>query len=145
VRGDGSIDDKEVSVLEGVAAWMDVNKESIFDTRPWKVFGEGPAAEASNPMTAEGFNEGKVKYSGKDLRFNQKGNVLYVTTLGIPDANIMIKNLGTSKETGAITKVEFLGSKEKVKWTRTADQLQIDKTADVPNKIALVYKVYLKK
>src|SRR5688572_9195998 len=43
VRGDGTIDDKEEAILEGNAAWMDVNKECIFDTRPWKFFGEGPA------------------------------------------------------------------------------------------------------
>ena len=36
VRGDGSIDDKEAKVMEGIAAWMDVNKEGIFDTRPGK-------------------------------------------------------------------------------------------------------------
>lgn len=143
VRGDGSIDDKEVSVLEGIASWMDVNKESIFDTRPWKVFGEGPAAEAANPINAQGFNEGKVKYSGKDLRFNQKGNVLYVTTLGVPDASIMIKNLGTSKEASEITRIEILGSKEKIKWKRSADHLQIEKPVSIPNKIALVFKVYL--
>jgi len=34
VRGDGSIDDKEQAVLEGIGAWMDLNKECIFDTRP---------------------------------------------------------------------------------------------------------------
>ena len=45
VRSDGTIDDKEEAVLQGIAAWMDVNKECIFGTRPWKVFGEGPASE----------------------------------------------------------------------------------------------------
>ena len=42
VRGDGTIDDDEVKVLEGIAAWMAVNGEGIYATRPWKVFGEGP-------------------------------------------------------------------------------------------------------
>ena len=44
VRGDGTIDDKELKVVEGIAGWMDVNKECIFGTHPWKVFGEGPAS-----------------------------------------------------------------------------------------------------
>ena len=44
VRGDGTIDEKELKVVEGIADWMDVNKECIFGTRPWKVFGEGPAS-----------------------------------------------------------------------------------------------------
>jgi alpha-L-fucosidase len=48
-------------VVEGVAAWMDINKESIFDTRPWKMYGEVPVAETTNPINAQGFNEGKNK------------------------------------------------------------------------------------
>ena len=54
IRGDGSIDDKELAVVEGIASWMDVNKESVFDTRPWKVFGEGPAAELQTLLLPRG-------------------------------------------------------------------------------------------
>ena len=60
VRGDGTIDEKELKVVEGIANWMDVNKECIFGTRPWKVFGEGPAS-AGAALSAQGFNEGKGK------------------------------------------------------------------------------------
>lgn len=62
MRGNGSIDDKEEKVLG--AAWMDVNKESIFDTRPWAIFGEGHIAERANPINAQGFNEGIIKKLG---------------------------------------------------------------------------------
>ena len=34
VRGDGTIDDEEVKIVEGIADWMDVNRECIFDTQP---------------------------------------------------------------------------------------------------------------
>lgn len=30
LRGDGSTDEKELAVLEGIKAWMDVNSESIY-------------------------------------------------------------------------------------------------------------------
>ena len=30
--------DKEIAILEEISSWMDINKESIFNTRPWKVF-----------------------------------------------------------------------------------------------------------
>ena len=43
VRGDGTLDSDEIAVVEGIAHWMEINRESIFGTRPWKVFGEGPA------------------------------------------------------------------------------------------------------
>ena len=42
VKGDGTIDDREVKVLEGLATWMRANSEAIFGTRPWKIVGEGP-------------------------------------------------------------------------------------------------------
>lgn len=144
VRGDGSIDDKEVKVLEGITAWMDINKESIFDTRPWRVFGEGPAAEVANPIQAQGFNEGKVKLTSKDIRFNQNGDHLYVTIMGAPQENITIKHLGRSQEKKQIAKVSLLGSNEKIQWKQTDSHLEITKPGKVPDAIALVFKVQLK-
>jgi alpha-L-fucosidase len=142
VRGDGSIDDKEVAILEAIAAWMDVNKESIFETRPWKVFGEGPVAETLNPMKEQGFNEGKVKLTAKDIRFVQKGNVVYVTLLGIPSEDIVIKSLG--KLAGNIKKIEILGSKEKLSWNQAKESLFIKKPNVFPNDISLVFKIIMK-
>ncbi len=96
VRGDGSIDDKEQAVLEGIGAWMDVNKECIFGTRPWKVFGEGPASEGA-ALSAQGFNEGKGKpFTAEDVRFTTKGETLYVIVLGRPQQDLQIKSLGTA-------------------------------------------------
>ncbi len=144
VRGDGTIDEKEIAVVEGIAAWMDINKESIFDTRPWKVFGEGPAADAANPIRAQGFNEGRVKFSAKDIRFNQNGKILYVTVLGAPEESISIRNLGASVSSTKISKIEMLGSKEKIKWNQQADFLRIEKPTVIPNPIAVVFKVFQK-
>ena len=42
LRGDGTIDEDEVEIVEGIGAWMEVNGEGIYATRPWKVYGEGP-------------------------------------------------------------------------------------------------------
>lgn len=88
VRGDGTIDDKEIAVLEGIAGWMDVNKESIFNTRPWKIFGEGPIADSANPLDHAGFNEGKAKFSGEDIRFAQNNNIVYATVMGVPSGEM---------------------------------------------------------
>ena len=142
VRGDGTIDEKEVAIVEGIAAWMDINSESILGTRPWKVFGEGPSVDASNPINGPGFNEGKVKLSAKDIRFNQKGNTLYVTTLGVPAEDVLIKSLGKNANDGEIKKIEILGSNEKVTWQQNADAMIIKKPQTIPNNIAVVYQVH---
>ncbi|MBP1618125.1 MAG: alpha-L-fucosidase [Bacteroidetes bacterium] len=141
IRGDGSIDEKELAIVEDIAAWMDVNKESIFGTRPWKVFGEGPSVDTSNPIRGQGFNEGRIQYTAKDIRFNQNGKILYVTAMGEPEENIAVKNLAKQVK---IKKIELLGSKEKVKWNQSDERLEIVKPTVNPNKIALVYKVSLK-
>lgn len=55
LRGNGSLDDKEMKVLEGIAAWMDVNGESIYGTRPLGDAGEGPSAETARPFECTRF------------------------------------------------------------------------------------------
>jgi alpha-L-fucosidase len=119
---------------------MDINKESIYDTRPWKVFGEGPSADKINPMDGPGFNEGKIKYSDKDIRFNQKGNIIYATVLGIPADKVSIKSLGNAKKV-KIKKIEVLGSAEKISWKRDSGLLVIEKPKTDPNEIAMVFKI----
>lgn len=143
IRGDGTIDDKEVKILEDIAAWMNINKESIFGTRPWILFGEGPSAEIANPVNAQGFNEGKVKFGSADIRFNQKENSLYVTILGVPTESISIKSLSKKFNT-KIKSITLLGSKEKLAWTQGTEALKISKPKTVPNEIATVFKVELK-
>lgn len=144
VRGDGTIDDKEVAVLEGIAAWMDINKESIYDTRPWVTFGEGPSAELKNPVNAQGFNEGKIKHTSRDIRFNRKENTLYVTCLGVPTESVLIRALGVAQNNGRVTSITVLGSPEKVLWKQTNEVLVIEKPNQVPNDIAIVFKIQLK-
>jgi alpha-L-fucosidase len=143
VRGDGSIDDKEKAVLEGIGAWMDVNKECIFGTRPWKVFGEGPASVGA-ALSAQGFNEGKGKpFTAEDVRFTVKGGSLYAIVLGTPQQDLQVKSLGTAA--GLLDKpirsITLLGSPDKVHWTQTADALTIQAPNKLPNDIAIVFKI----
>jgi alpha-L-fucosidase len=145
IRGDGTIDDKEQAVLEGIGAWMDVNKECIFGTRPWKVFGEGPASEGA-ALSAQGFNEGKGKpFTAADFRFTTKSNVFYAIELGWPTNAVTIKSLGTAaklldKSIGGIT---LLGSAEKVQWSQNADALTIKPPQNTPSDAAVVFKITL--
>ena len=143
VRGDGTIDDKEVAVLEGIAGWMDINKESIFDTRPWTIFGEGPDAEKKNPMNAQGFNEGKNKYTAEDIRFTEKNGTLYAIVMEWPkDGKIVIKSLaaGSPNYEKEIKKVQLLGSR-KASFTRDNTGLIITLPDLKPNNMPLVLKI----
>jgi alpha-L-fucosidase len=143
VRGDGSIDEKEVAVLEGIAGWMETNQECIFGTRPWKVFGEGPASSGAE-LSAQGFNEGKTKpFTAEDFRFTTKGDTLYAIQLGSPTNAVSIKSLG--KSAGLLGKsigtVELLGSSNTLEWQQADDALVIQAPKNRPNDIAIVFKV----
>jgi alpha-L-fucosidase len=127
VRGDGTIDDQERAIVEEISAWMAINQEGIFGTRPWKVFGEGPATESVAKLSGPGFNEGKNKpYVAHDIRFTTKGNILYAISFGWPDdGKLIIKNLNSSNPNfPAVSRVELLGGGE-IKYQQTADGLAI--------------------
>ena len=113
LRADGTYDEKAARFLDELEAWMTQNGESIFGTRPWVQFGEGPVAEKSIKMNAQGFNDGQ--YNGmdsRDIRFNQTKKFLYVTAMGWPrDGQLTIKSLakGNPDFRKAIKKVYLLG------------------------------------
>jgi alpha-L-fucosidase len=146
VRGDGTIDEKELKVVQGIGDWMDVNKECIFSTRPWKVFGEGPAT-AGAKLTAQGFNEGRGKpLTAEDIRFTLKGNTLYAIILGKPTNGVSIKSLGNAAKLldKRISKITLLGSKEKIQWQRTDAALEIKQPEAASSEIANVFKIALR-
>ncbi len=41
MRGDGTIDEKERAIVEGIGAWMAVNSEAIYGTRPGRYSEKG--------------------------------------------------------------------------------------------------------
>jgi alpha-L-fucosidase len=146
LRGDGSIDSDELAVVEEIGEWMKINSEAIYATKPWKVFGEGPAIENVAPLSGPGFNEGKGKpFDSKDIRFTAKGNDLYATVLGWPeDGTVNIKSLakGGSLYAKVIKKVTLLGTGTTSDFQQTADGLTI-KVPGVESKLsyALVFKI----
>lgn len=116
LRGDGNPDEKELKILQDLKKWMDVNKESIYDTRPWKVFGEGPTAEQARPLNAQGFNEG-TNYTAADVRYVEKKGTVYASLLGWPE-NPLRNPQGTGH---GLRKLLGQGEEsEAPRWRRTA-------------------------
>ncbi len=126
---DGTIDEKERKIVEGIGVWMKTNSESIYGTRPWKIFGEGPAQEASSKLTAQGFNEGKGKpFTYEDIRFATKDDVLYATAMDWPqDGKLIIKSLAKNSEhfQKEIHKVEWLTTKQSLTFERSENGLVV--------------------
>ena len=143
LRGDGTYDEKAAAFLDELEPWMTQNGESIFGTRPWVKFGEGPVAEKDIKISDQGFNE--AQYNGmdyRDIRFNQTRKYLYVTAMGWPaDGKLVIKSLakGNKNFKKTITSVHLLGY-GKLKARQTAEGLEVKLPAPC-NKIAPVLKI----
>jgi alpha-L-fucosidase len=146
LKGDGTPDADELAVVEGITRWMNINSESIYGTRPWKVFGEGPGSEAA-PLRAQGFNEGRGKpVTPEDVRFTTRGHVLYAIELGVPTTELRIRSLGNNARLldRPIENIALLGSSEKIEWKRGDEALAITPPKSAPSTDALVYKMTLK-
>ena len=145
VKSDGTIDDKERKVLADIKAWMDINSESIYGTRMWKAFGEGPLAEAVNPMNAQGFNEGQA-YSAQDVRYVQKDDVVYATIMAWPpkgEFTFKAFSIAETSYSGEVEKVTLLGGGD-LEFTHGINGLTINIPSTKPNNIAPVFRIKLK-
>ena len=136
VKGDGTIDSLEYKVVCEVGTWLKANGESIYGTRPWVIFGEGPAVDSPQPLKDQGFNEGKVTFTSADIRYVTKGKTLYATTLCAPQPGSMV----TLKAVKKARRVSLLGH-GKVAFRQTKHGLSVTLPATLPNQIALVMKI----
>jgi len=141
VKGDGTIDHKEEAVLAGIKAWMDINSTSIYGTRPWKTFGEGPLAEAANPLSAQGFNEGN-NYSSRDVRFVQRNDTVFATIMRWPASETFsFASFSMTSEyySGKVESVQLLGHGD-VAFTEHLEGVTVTLPETKPNEIAPVFR-----
>lgn len=128
VRGDGSIDEKERAFLAEFKAWLDVNGEGIFGSRPWKIYGEG-VVKPSNSGSFKDNEKLQESLSEKDIRFTQKNGRIYAFVLGFPTTpTVTIKSLGrkSAQMNGKkVRKLRLLGCDKKIAWRQAADALYI--------------------
>ncbi|MEW2403897.1 alpha-L-fucosidase [Streptomyces sp. NPDC046862] len=106
-KADGSIPQAQRDVLLGIGDYLGRFGESIYSTRAWTAYGEGPTkmggATFAQPTTG----------TAQDVRFtrNKANNVLYATVLGWPGSSLEIKTLSTSRiNLGSLTSVKLLDS-----------------------------------
>lgn len=122
VRGDGTIDEKEEAILDEITAWTRRNGEAIFQSRPWRVYGEGP----TKPPPSGAFGEDKLKPpTSQDLRFTRNGETLYAFFMEWPQRECTIASLGARAMPQAIIeRVELVGGPP-LEIHRDADGLRV--------------------
>ena len=121
-KSDGTIPQEDQDILREIGAWLKVNGEAIYGTRPWKVFGEGPTE------VLEGhFNDVKREsFGAEDIRFTERDGFVYAMVLSSEVSSVKILSLGSSSglEARAISKVEVVGG-ENCSFSREADGLVV--------------------
>ncbi len=122
-KADGTIPEPEQRILREIGAWLKLNGEAVYATRPWRRYGEGPTR-----VEEGGFTDTKrPPYTGQDLRFTKKGNALYVTALAWPGAELLVRSLGSDGLPGLkIRRVSLLGLEGALNWRQEAGGLLVE-------------------
>jgi len=134
---DGSLPPEPMQFLKEMAAWMEVNGDAIYGTRPWKIFGEGPTKAAA------GHFQENTAYTPQDIRFTTKDGALYAITLGTPANTVRIQSLGTKAglETRPVKAVTLLGSNTPLRWEQSGEALTIQLPATLPSQMASSFRI----
>ena len=138
-RSDGTIPDEVQTVLRDVGAWLKVNGEAIYGTRPYKTFGEGPTKVAAGSF----HDTDTAVYTTEDFRFTSKREILYAIELAKPAGpEAVIRTLGSNvAESPKIASVVLLGLDGGLKFQQLPDGLHIQLPAQIPGKYAFTFRI----
>jgi alpha-L-fucosidase len=140
---DGSIPQEMKDLLIEIGAWLEVNGDAIYGTRPWTIFGEGPTRLPEGGHKVEKF---KIEYKNTDIRFTKKSDKeFYIIVMDKPENEIIVKSLSTAIGVlnSKIENISLLGSDETIKWTRDERGLVIQAPEKLPSNYAHAFKIVM--
>jgi alpha-L-fucosidase len=137
-RSDGTIPDEVQRVLLEVGAWLSINGEAIYGTRPWRTYGEGPTKVAAGSF----HDTDTAKYIAEDFRFTTKGDGIYAIGLVWPTSGeAVIRSLARTVGSELVQSVALVGSNAKLRFEQSADGLHVQLPAESPAKYAYALRV----
>jgi alpha-L-fucosidase len=141
-KPDGTIPAGDQEILREIGAWLKINGEAIYGSRPFKTFGEGPTGTNTGHLA-----EDKDKpYTAEDIRFTTKDGNLYVIALEKPDnGTVLVKSLKAGNELGVQVgdTVSMLGTDTPVKCAQDESGLKIELPEALPCQHAFVVRIPL--
>ncbi len=134
-RPDGTIDEEADYILSELASWFSVNGEAIYDTRPFRVSGEGHSG-----VIIDGFREDQVDWQENDFRFTQKDGCLYAFVMKPEHSDTAVITTLTSEE--EVHGVDYLG-RGPVHYVQHAGILVVDLPENRDSRYPGVLKIRL--
>ena len=116
---DGTIPEVQRKVLLNLGKWLEINREAIYDTRPW--------------VKAEG-----ITIDGIEVRYNKTQKSLFVTLLEKPEEKeLEIKSLVINEN----STVRLLGNNNEIEWSQMEENLKLKIPDDLFNSPAYSFKI----
>lgn len=144
-KADGTIPEKDQSILREIGAWMHQNEEAIYGSRPWRKSEEGTTVEVQGQFT----DQTEVAYTKEDIRFTVSGNSIYAFVMNYPeDGTVTIRSLADSKDQnipefhGLVKSVRILGYEEIPVVTKDKKGLHIQ-THTVKSELPVVIQIQI--
>ena len=149
LQRDGQPDADEIKIISEIGAWLKVNGDAIYATRPWKVYGEGPSTVVAEKGQFGGQRDVSNKpFTAEDIRFTQSkdGQTLYAIVLEIPkDGKVTVKSLASNSANwpGKISSVRLVGGGwwSGLKFSRDENGLHVSLPKKFSGKTALALKI----
>ena len=147
LQRDGTPDADEIKIVNDIGAWLKVNGEAIYATRPWKIYGEGPSTVVAEKGQFGGQTDVQNKpFTAGDIRFTQSkdGKKLYAIVLAFPaDGKVTVQSLASNSLNwpGEISSVHLLGTHGKLKFSRDEGGLHVMLPELQSGKIAFALKI----
>jgi alpha-L-fucosidase len=126
VNHDGTIPEDQFAIMEEFGAWLNANGEAIYETEPWKIYGEGGATE-SGKFKERRKNAEPWDYTVHRFTCNRDKKTLYIHIFGNPAGReITINSLADRKLfKGKVKKVSLIGGNDDIKWSMKPQGLSV--------------------
>ncbi len=142
-KADGTIPDEDRKILLEIGAWLKINGEAVYGSKPWRRSGEGPT------KIIEGqFADSEAKrFTSEDIRFTVNNGCIYAMSLNMKGKDrVCIRSLAETADankpefSGIIKDVSVLGRDSAPEWTRDKDGLDI-RTETINDDKPVVFKI----
>ena len=134
---DGVILESEKEILRSIGAWLKVNGEAIYSTRPWHTPAEGPTV-----LEKEGsFLRKKLIYTHEDIRYTRSKDekTVFAIVLDKPEAGTV--HMKSVHADDGINSVSMLGYGGELSWKQQDDGLHVTMPTGIDFSHAYVFRM----